>query len=503
MDGLRRRLQGGAKSEKLSRGDITRQLELFAELIEELKSDGLEPAPPAVEPAIAQEIDEAKERAAAQAAKPKKRGKQARKIRVPDDVVTRTQVEAVPADERACPTCGIEMTKALDPERSERLEWVPGHFEKIIIEREKLACACCQRVIVTAAPPPSPIPKGVPGPALLSKVIIGKFLLHLPLYRQAAAMIFEHGVSIPLATLCGWVQTSAKLVDPIYQVMVADVLRSKVIHTDDTGVRVQDTHSTSETGKVRLWPYVGDDEHPHVVFDYTTSRKRDGPAEFLKGFTGYLQADAYTGYDAIFAGGDVIEVACWAHARRYAFNAREADPPRAFVILDLIDRLYDIERIARDVSPEARLALRQSESRPIIEMLRKRLDAFALECLPKGPMAKAVRYLSNQWDALNRYLDDPSLDIDNNEAERRIRPIAVGRKNWLFIGSDNAGRSMAVHYSLLASCIRAGANPFEYLVDVLRRAPEQPADRMWELTPLAWQAARDASMGGSAPPTAA
>lgn len=500
-DSLRRKFLG-SKSEKVSRDEITRQLVLFADLIDELKSDGPEPSPPAIEPEIANEIDEAKARAEEQAAskKKKKRGRQARKIRVPADIPTRTQVEAVPANERGCPSCGHEMTKELEPERSERLEWVPGHFEKIVIEREKLACPCCHGAIVTAPAPSSPIPKGIPGPALLATVIIGKFLLHLPLYRQVAAMIFEHGVSIPLSTLCGWIQRSATLFDPIYQVMVADVLRSKVIHTDDTGVRVQERHSDSETGKVRLWPYIGDDEHPHVVFDYTTSRKRDGPAAFLSGFTGYLQADAYAGYDAIFAGGAVIEVACWTHARRYVFNARDADPARAYVILDLIDQLYDIERLAKSLSPAARLALRQRESRPIIETLRRRLDAYTLECLPKGPMGKAIKYINNQWVALTRYLDDPSLDIDNNDAERAIRPIAVGRRNWLFVGSDRAGHSMAVIYSLLASCLRVGANPFEYLSDVLRRAPEQPIERMWELTPDAWCAAREAGVAPSMTP---
>jgi len=487
-DQLRRKLLG-PKSERVSRDEIAGQLLLFAEWAKDALGED-DPEAAADEPLAPELAAELAADAAAAEAKPAKR--KPRRVHLPDDLPTRTITHVVPDAERRCPECGNEQLESIGVEASERLEWVPGHFERIKIEREKLACTC-RRYVCTAPLPPQPVPKGIPGPNLLAKVVVDKYLKHLPLYRQAMTFLLEHGVVIPVATMCGWVHSVADLLDLVYRVMVADVLRSQVIHTDDTSVRVQAQHSESETGKVRLWPYIGDEDHPHVVFDYTTSRKRDGPAAFLAGFKGYLQADAYIAYDGIFAGGEVHEVACWAHARRYFYEARDHDPKRSAVVLALIQDLFKIEERGKRVSPEARLALRRREAAPVLKRLSKVLDAFALEVLPKGGIGRGITYVTNQWAALVQYLERPDLSISNNAAERQVRPVAVGRKNWLTIGSDAAGHSAAVIYSILASCVRIGANPMEYLVDVLRRAPAVPAELAWELTPFAWKAAREAA----------
>lgn len=475
-DQLRKKLFG-PKSEGRHRRALLGQLSLFPEFLKELKarhdSDN-ELDQPSDEP-----DDEDEEKG------------QPKRTELPSDLRSETEEHRVPDDERCCAACGSSKLKSLPPETSEQLKWIPGRFVRVVHKREKLACATCHSQIITAPAPAQPIPKGIPTASLLAKIVVDKFLNHLPLYRQLAGFVLEHGVVIPISTACGWVRSVADLLELIYLVMVADVLRSKVIHTDDTSVRVQPQHTLSETGKARLWPYIGDADHPHVVFDYTISRERDGPAAFLADYEGYLQADAYAGYDGIYATGRVTEVACWAHARRYFIEAEKKDPKRASAVLYRIKELFAIERRIEKLPPEVRLATRRRDAGRVLRVLRRELDIYALEVLPKGPMATAIRYVTNQWAALNRYVEDPDLAIDNNAAERAIRPIAVGRKNWLHIGSDAAGKTTAILYSILASCRLVGVNPTEYLTDVLPRVRETPPERMWELTPYAWAAARD------------
>jgi hypothetical protein len=268
------------------------------------------------------------------------------------------------------------------------------------------------------------------------------------------------------------------------------VLSSPKIHTDDTPVPVLDpTREVRRTG--RLWVYLGDGESEEVIFDYTPDRSRDGPTRFLAGYKGYLQADAYAGYDSLYAGGEVIEVGCWAHARRKFFDAMKTDSRRCQVALGFIRRLYEVEKRGRDLTAPQRQALRQQESAPVLSALRSWLDEQALLVPPRSLLAEAINYARAQWTALNRYVEDGRLDIDNNAAERALRRVAIGRKNWLFAGSDAGGRSAAIIYSLIASCARLKIDPYEYLRDVLTRLPAHVSSAA-DLTPQAWQAARAA-----------
>jgi hypothetical protein len=307
--------------------------------------------------------------------------------------------------------------------------------------------------------------------------------------------------------MCGWMGASARLLSPLYEVMVRRVLSSKALHTDDTPVPVLDK-DRDRTRQGRLWTYRGDDLHPYTVYDYTPSRARDGPVEFLGTFEGYLHADAYGGYDGIYAGEKVIEVLCWAHARRKFFEAQDSDAARATMALAYIRRLYQVERQAKELfekQPEGneartlsaiRLERRQAQTLPVLRELESWLRQQTSgdnPVLPKSPMGVAVNYCLTNWAALTRYAMDGDLDIDNNASERDLRPVTLGRKNYLFLGSDNGGRTAAVLYSLIATAKRHGLDPFAYLRDVIGRISDHPFSRLEELLPDHWKLASAAA----------
>jgi hypothetical protein len=269
------------------------------------------------------------------------------------------------------------------------------------------------------------------------------------------------------------------------------LFQSKVIGTDDTSVKVLDVKLPfARTG--RIWPYYGDADHPVILYDYTATRERAGPEEFLKGYRGYLQADAYSGYDAFFKdpARGLIEVGCWAHARRYFHKALESDQARMGPALLLIAQLYRVEKQARSLGSGERLRLRQLQSQPILEKLRNYLLEIQGEVLPKSPEARAVRYTLKNWTALTRYGEDGDLQIDNNSAERAIRGVAVGRNNWVFFGSDEGGKTAAVLRSFVASCERVGVDPFVWLKDTLSRIADHPITRIAKLLPHNWASAQ-------------
>ena len=252
------------------------------------------------------------------------------------------------------------------------------------------------------------------------------------------------------------------------------VLQSKVIHTDDTQVKLIDT-TIGSTRLARFWAYLGDRDHPYEVYDFTESRGRAGPQDFLKNFNGYLQADAYGGYDGIYlqSGGAIVEVACWAHTRRYWYKAREQDAVRAHHVLAVISRLYELERATKGADAASRQKLRIEHAAPLLDDLKQWLDDQ--EFLPKSLTGKAATYTCNQWAALNRYLEDGDLSIDNNAAERAMKPVAIGRKNWLFVGSSNAGRRAAILMSLIASCKANHVEPWAWLRAILTELPRGTA----------------------------
>lgn len=340
-----------------------------------------------------------------------------------------------------------------------------------------------------------PIEKGLPGPGLLAHVAVSKYGDHLPLNRQEQ-MFARQGVAVSRKTMCDWMSRCAELLSPLYEEMKREALRSNVVQTDDTPVSVLDPElPRTRTG--RIWTYVGDDEHPYTVYDYTPTRKRDGPEAFLEDFRGYLQADAYAGYDALYTepGRGVTEVACWAHTRRKFYEAQSSDLTRTTVLLAYIRLLYDVERDAREqnLDSQGRLELRQARSLPILEDIEAYLKREQAHVLPKSPEGQAIAYALSNWAALVRYAQDGGLDIDNNAAERSLRGVAVGRRNWTFFGSDHGGRTAAILTSLVTTCKRLSINPHTYLRDVFSRISAHKQTRLNELLPDNWQEAQSQS----------
>jgi len=353
-------------------------------------------------------------------------------------------------------------------------------------------------VVIAASRPPMPIAKGLPGPGLLAHLIVSKYTDHLPLHRLQR--VYERqGYFLHRSTLCDWLGACADLLRPLYALMVQVVLQSRALHTDDTTVKLQDTQ-THLLSTARLWDYLGDAAHPYNVFDFTVNRKRDGPQRFLANYQGYLHADAFSGYDGLYLPvpgtgvARIIEVACNAHARRKFYEARGSDALRAHQALAYYRQLYELERGAKDFNDEQRLLMRQELSLPILEQFHKWLEAQRPQVLPKSPMAEALGYALNNWTALVRYTEAGFLAIDNNVAEREMKRIAIGRKNWLFVGSTRGGQTAAVLMSFTSTCHRLGVEPWAYLQDVLTRLPGTAAEHLVELLPDRWQAARQAEV---------
>jgi transposase len=388
--------------------------------------------------------------------------------------------------EKHCDGCHQDL-RPIGEECSERYEFIPAQLTVIEDVCKKYACAC---TVKTATKPSQPIEKSTAGASLLAQVIVAKTADHLPLHRQQK--IFQrHGVDISRKTMCGWLAQCADLLQPLYASAKAVLFQSKVIGTDDTSVKVLDQKLPfARTG--RIWPYYGDKDHPVILYDYTATRARAGPEEFLKGYRGHLQADAYGGYDAFFKdpARGLIEVGCWAHARRYYHRALDSDQARMGPALLLIAQLYRVEKEAQSLTAEERLQLRQLQSRPILGKLHDYLSEIRAEVLPKSPEGRAVRYTLKNWTALTRYCEDGDLAIDNNATERAVRGIAVGRSNWVFFGSDQGGKTAAVLRSFVASCQRVGVDPFAWLNDILSRIADHPITQLAELLPHNWALAQ-------------
>jgi transposase len=357
-------------------------------------------------------------------------------------------------------------------------------------------------VVIAAPKPEMPIAKGLPGPGLLAHLIVSKAVDHLPLHRLER--IYERqGLFLHRSTLCDWMAACANLLRPLYDLMVSVVMQSRSLHTDDTRVKMQElvTHILSTA---RMWVYLGDAAHPYNVFDFTINRKRDGPQKFLANYQGYLHADAFSGYDGLYlpdprtATARIIEVACNAHARRKFYEARGTDALRSHQALAYYRQLYELERQAKDFNDEQRLQMRQDLSLPILEQYHQWLLAQRPEVLPKSPMGEAIAYTLNNWQALRRYTEAGFLAIDNNVAEREMKRIAIGRKNWLSIGSPRGGQTAAVLFSFTSTCQRLGVEPWRYLRDVLERLPRHSAEDLAEMLPDKWVQAR--SSGGEVSP---
>ncbi len=389
--------------------------------------------------------------------------------------------------EKKCPCCG-ELRCRIGQEVSEQLEYLPASFKVLRHIRPKYACGKCESEgynpnIETAPKPAQPIEKGLPGPGLLAYVIMSKLGDHLPLYRLEQ-IFARQGLHIARSTMCAWLAAAGELTRPLIELAIERVRLSRVIHTDDTRVPVQ-APGEGKCRSGRIWTYIGDADHPYIIYDYTPDRTRAGPANWLRDYQGFLQADAYGGYDGIYHAG-AIEVACWAHARRKFFEAKETDGKRAAQMLTFVRELYAIEDEAKSLGDDERRELRQARSVPILGDIKSWLDREREVVLPRSPMGEAFTYTLNQWTALNTYVREGYLHIDNNGAERALKRVAIGRKNWLFAGTDYAGGTAARLWSLIASAERHSLDPQRYLTGILARLPGASASDLGHFLPDAW-----------------
>jgi transposase len=411
--------------------------------------------------------------------------------RIPGNVERKEEVHDLTEAEKAA-LGGVENLVELPPEMSEQLDWRPStlfvtvHVRKKYARKEQLpesGMTLAEQNVAVAKKPPEAIPGALAGPGLMAQVIVSKGADHLPLHRLEG--IFQRqGVRISRQTMDGWWLGVAEFLQPLYTLAVEVVLASHVIHTDDTSVRIRDAQEKRKY-TAHFWPYVGDPLHPLTVFDYTATHQRAGPAAFLKDYRGYVQADAFNGYDGIYleSQGRIIEVACWAHARRKYVESRRLDTVRMETALAWIGKLYAVEKELKErcrgewqqLPLEERAlriaAARQERSRPLLDGFHAWLETEWPKVLPKSDVRGAMDYTLNNWQALNVYTNDGWLDIDNNEGENSLRGLCLGRRNWLFCGNDRGGRAAAVHFSLLASCKRHGHDPWVYYRDVLTRLP--------------------------------
>lgn len=389
--------------------------------------------------------------------------------------------------ERCCPSCGVER-QIIGEVVSERLSYFPALVQVIEEVRMKYACKQCAEHVVVAALPAKPIPKGLADATMLAYVATSKFADHIPLHRLEG-IFRRHGAEIARSTMCDWMSATADLLLPIYEKMKSRILASRVIWTDDTPVDMQDHGTDKNIREARVWVYLGDRSNKLAVFDFTESRRRDGPASFLTGFNGYLQADAYAGYDHIYASKNVREAACWAHARRKFYDARNSNKRIADEALRHVRLLYKIEHQCERLSDQAKLRMRQRFSLKVLSIFKRWLDAAVLVALPKSPVGKAIGYALNNWNALCTFTEDAELTPDNNRAENALRGTAVGRKNWMFFGSRAGGRTAAILTSIMASCKLHNLNPIEYLTDVLNQLCTNANTDLDSLTPDRWKPA--------------
>lgn len=392
----------------------------------------------------------------------------------------RRRVEIDVADAEKTCACGHARTRIGETVTS-KLEYEPASFVIIETARAKYACPHCHTGVVEAPAPPQAVEKSLAGEGLLAHVIVSKYVDHLPLHRLVGIFARE-GIDLSRTTLCDWVADVATALAPIGEQLRREVVAASYLQTDDTSVTVLGDQGGSFKG--RLWTYL-DPLGQQVVFDATATHERDGPAAWLADFRGKLQADAYAGYDGLYQSGHVVEIGCMAHARRRFVEAFATDGAAALTVA-LIQQLYQVERAATDLTPDTRRALRQEHSVPLLAQIKTERDRLAGTVLPKAPLGDAVRYLTNQWGALQRFVDDGRLAIDNNRAENQLRVVAVGRKNWLFAGSMEGARRAALLYSLVQSCKLIDVPPFAYLKDVLLRLATHPHRHIVELTPKGW-----------------
>lgn len=454
----------GKKSEKLD----PNQRMLFEQLYEETKAKVEEQRNPKV--------------------KKSRRNKSNHKGRNPlPENLHRKTIEIEPSkQDLVCDHCGNDKTR-IGEEVTEKLEYVPASFYVSRYVRHKYACKHCQNNVSIGQLPPMIIDKGIPAESVIAYIITSKFTDHLPLNRQVD-ILKRHGVYVTTSNMCDWLGVAADMVVPLVKRMQELIRQSPIINTDDTKIPIKSKKRKGSTYNGYLWVYL--DKKGNVVFDFTPNRSREGPINFIgKDYSGNIQADAYSGYDELFRVSDATEIGCNSHARRKFEYALDNDPVRASRMMVLWGRLYAIEKRAKEenYSDEQLLEARQTEALPILDEIKAALNEYKDQVLPKSPMGKAITYAFNQWDALVRYTSDPMFSIDNNISERMLRMVVVGRRNYLFAGSEAGAERAAIFYSLVASCKVNGHDPFAYFNDILKKVSTWPASKIDELLPGNWK----------------
>src|SRR6266850_6816903 len=393
-----------------------------------------------------------------------------------------------------CGCCGGTL-HAIGESVSEMLDWVPAQLRVVRIRRPKYGCRACGTVSQAPAPE-RPIAGGLATPALLAQVLVSKYCDHTPLYRQSQ-IFARHGVELDRSTLAGWVGSACWWLDALHKRLCLNVFASDHLFADDTPIPVLDPgRGRTKTG--RLWVYARDQRPwggsapPAAVYVFAPDRKAERPAAHLAHFSGVLHVDGYAGFERLQARGNVVLAACWAHTRRYFFEFFEANgSPVAAEALRRIGELYAIEERIRGQSPAHRMAQRRALSKPLVDNLKLWLEQQRAHAPGRGKLAEAIRYALSRWHGLTRFLHDGRIELDTNPVERAIRPVALGRKNHLFAGSDGGGHRWAVACSLIETCKLNDVEPYAYLRDVLQRMIDgHPVNRLDELLPWNWKSAK-------------
>lgn len=442
---------------------------LFDDLPDDLPK---EPTPPPESPGIPEPIVRVPKR--------KGHGRQRNPAQLPR---RREEIDLSEA-EKVCPCCA-RMRVRIGETIRERLDYTPASIFVRQIAQPTYACRSCERAahdpqIVAPAFPPEPVPRSGVDAGLLAQVIVSKYVDHLPLYRQES-IFARHGWPVCRTRLCDLVGACAVLLEPVYRAMIVRLKESFAIHADESPVQLLQPRRTAYA-----WLYLGDAANPYTLFDVTAGRGEEYPAAFLKGYSGFVHADGYAGYNIVHGSG-TRHIGCWAHVRRKFVEARTNNPAKASEALAYIRTLYAVEKELLDEKLLGAFAVsrRQTRAGPIVEKFGVWLEQEERSALPKSPFGLAVSYARNQWPTLGRYLNEARFTIDNNVAERAVRPLSIGRKNWLFIGGDGGLGSASVVLSLCASAKRHGLNPWAYLSDVLTQLAAKPAE-VSHLLPDAW-----------------
>ena len=479
---LQHQLTGLLKRQYGQRAERVDPNQLLLQVVEELMGQP-EPGEQSGAEQSAQENETAEEDPSAQ--KPPRKGHGRR--RIPDHIERRRELHDLCEEQKSC-ECGRQK-KCIGEEISYQYEYVPARLMAVEHVRKKYACVCQNSTVSTAAKPSSPIEKGLAAPSLIAHLAISKYLDHVPLNRQQG-ILARHGIDYAKSTMWGQIAASAELMDLLYQAAHGEVLLSDILGTDDTPVKIYD-RNLPKTRRGYVWTYVGDQNHPLIVYDYTANRSRAGPEAFLEDYSGHLQADAYPAYDKLYQREEkrIWEIGCWSHARRYYVEAQETAPELSTIAVAHIKVLYELEKQAarRGHRAEALVAWRKEHALPVLDGLHHWLLETYPEVLPKSPIAKAMHYTLTNWDALCRYIENGDFVPDNNRSERALRGIALGRCNWMFFGSDRGGKVAAIMLTLLKSAPRNELNPFDYLTDVLTRIADHPRHLVAELLPHNWK----------------